>query len=53
VCKRPGDDRGAAEIELYDYRDEAVERRNVAGELPQEVGRLRAILDRYPEAVPE
>jgi iduronate 2-sulfatase len=51
--KRPGDDRGAAEIELYDYRDEAVERRNVAGELPQEVGRLRAILDRYPEAVPE
>jgi iduronate 2-sulfatase len=51
--KRPGEDRGAAEIELYDYRVDVIERRNVAAEYPEEVDRLRAILDRYPEAVAE
>ncbi|MEL6111091.1 MAG: sulfatase [Planctomycetota bacterium] len=41
-----------AEYELYDYRDDAVETRNLANQRPEVMAKLKAILDRYPEAVP-
>lgn len=49
--KQPGTQRKSAEIELYDYREDPLETKNLAMEKPAEVKRLRAILDRYPEAV--
>jgi iduronate 2-sulfatase len=49
--KQPGAPRKSAEIELYDYREDPLETKNLAMEKPAEVKRLRAILDRYPEAV--
>ena len=49
--KQPGAPRKSAEIELYDYREDPLETKNLAMENPAEVKRLRAILDRYPEAV--
>ncbi|MEO1528414.1 MAG: sulfatase [Planctomycetota bacterium] len=41
-----------AEYELYDYRDDPVETKNVANVRPKVLAELKAILDRYPEAVP-
>jgi len=49
--KEPGAPRESAEIELYDYQEDPLESRNLAGEKPAAVKRLRAILDRYPEAM--
>jgi iduronate 2-sulfatase len=49
--KQPGAPRKSAEIELYDYREDPLETKNIAMGKPAEVKRLRAILDRYPEAV--
>lgn len=48
--KKPGAPRESAEIELYDYREDPLERKNLAGVRPAAVKRLRAMLDRYPEA---
>ena len=51
--KVPGAPAESAEIELYDYQDGSVETRNIAGESPEVVERMRAILATYPEAVSE
>jgi iduronate 2-sulfatase len=38
-----------AAVELYDYQDGPVERRNIAGERPEIVRELKAVLDRHPK----
>ncbi len=43
--KEPG---SAVEYELYDYDADPLESRNLARELPDELARLRATLERYP-----
>lgn len=48
VWKRPDQPDSEAAIELYDYQDGPVERRNIASEKPEIVGQLKAILDRHP-----
>ena len=40
------------EYELYDYESDPLERKNLAGERPEIVEKLTAILDRYPDAMP-
>jgi len=51
--KRSGAPVATAELELYDYEADPLERRNLAAEQPQVVAQLRAMLDRHPEAVPQ
>lgn len=51
--KKPGANADTAEIELYDYETDPNETRNIAGESPDRVAELRAILERYPEALTE
>jgi iduronate 2-sulfatase len=51
--KRPGAPAGRAEIELYDYEADPLERRNLAAEQPEVVAQLRAVLARHPEAKPQ
>ncbi len=51
--KIPGAPAESAEVELYDYQDGTVETRNIAGERPEVVEKMRAILATYPEAVGE
>ncbi len=51
--KRPGAPSAQAEIELYDYQVDPLERRNLAAEQPEVVARLRETLARHPEAVPQ
>jgi iduronate 2-sulfatase len=41
-----------AELELYDYATDADEIRNIAGEHPEVVAKLRAVLATHPEAKP-
>ncbi len=48
--KRIGEAPETADIELYEYGEGPVERRNIADEKPEVVAELRAILDRHPEA---
>jgi iduronate 2-sulfatase len=48
--KTPGEPADTAEVELYDYEADPLERRNLASEHPDVVMQLRAILTRYPEA---
>lgn len=48
--KRPGATPDTAELELYDYRDDPDEAKNLANERPKVVARLRAILAKQPEA---
>jgi iduronate 2-sulfatase len=48
--KRSGAPDESAAIELYDYTDGPVERKNLALEKPEVVERLRKILRRHPEA---
>lgn len=50
--KMPGAPPESAEMELYDYEADALERRNLASEQPEAVAKLRALLALQPEAVP-
>jgi iduronate 2-sulfatase len=51
--KEPGADRDNAILELYDYESDPGETKNLAGERPEVVNELRAILDKQPEARPQ
>ncbi len=42
-----------AELELYDYEADPDETKNLAGERPEIVAQLRAILSKQPEAKPQ
>ena len=44
---------GAVEYELYDYQEDPLETRNLAGERPAELERLLAILNSHPVAKPQ
>lgn len=48
--KKPGDDPSTAELELYDYQTDPLERKNHASEKVEVVNELRKILATYPEA---
>jgi len=49
--KKPGAAADTAEFELYDYRDDPTEKRNLAAAQPAVAAELRKILARHPEAV--
>jgi iduronate 2-sulfatase len=51
--KKIGDPADAAELELYDYETDPEETKNLAGEQPEIVAQLRAILAQQPEAKPQ
>ena len=51
--KKPGADPATADLELYDYTADPLERKNLAAEQPAVVARLRAILAAEPEAKPQ
>ena len=51
--KAPGGDPATAEFELYDYRDDPGETKNVAADRPAVVAPLRALLATHPEAKPQ
>lgn len=51
--KVPGESPATAELELYDYKLDRDELKNQAAEQPEVVSSLRAILARYPEALPQ
>lgn len=51
--KKPGDAPQSAELELYDYETDPAETKNLAGEKPEIVAMLRAILAKHPEAKPQ
>lgn len=51
--KKPGDSPQSAELELYDYETDPAETQNLAGEKPEVVAMLRAILAKHPEAKPQ
>ncbi|MCB1225902.1 MAG: sulfatase-like hydrolase/transferase [Verrucomicrobiales bacterium] len=51
--KEPGESADTAEYELYDYQEDPLETRNRAGELPDVLASLQAILAKYPEAKPQ
>lgn len=50
--KRPGAPGDTAELELYDYEAGEPEQRNLAGDHPEIVAKMREILARHPEAEP-
>ncbi len=50
--KEPGAATETAEFELYDYQTDPLETRNLAGDQPDVVARLQAILATHPEAKP-
>ena len=49
--KQPGASANSAELELYDYKKDPLETKNLAAEQPETIQELRAILARHPEAV--
>lgn len=49
----PANTADTADLELYDYRGDPLETRNLAGERPGIVARLRSRLAREPEARPQ
>jgi iduronate 2-sulfatase len=51
--KKPGAAPATAELELYDYVTDPLEKKNLAAEQPEVVGRLRALLAAQPEAKPQ
>jgi iduronate 2-sulfatase len=51
--KKPGAAPDTAVLELYDYRTDPEETRNLAAEKPKIVAELRALLARQPEAKPQ
>jgi len=51
--KRIGEAADTAELELYDYQADPEETKNLAGDQPEVVAQLRAILVRQPEAKPQ
>jgi iduronate 2-sulfatase len=51
--KKIGAPANTAILELYDYETDPGETRNLAGDQPEVVSRLRAILARQPEAKPQ
>jgi iduronate 2-sulfatase len=51
--KVPGAPSDTADLELYDYRTDPEETRNLAAEQPKVVAKLRAILAKQPEAKPQ
>ena len=51
--KKPGTASETADLELYDYRADPLETRNLASEQPKVVAKLRALLAKQPEAKPQ
>jgi len=51
--KKIGADAATAVYELYDYRVDPLETRNLAAERPDVMARLQAVLARHPEARPQ
>jgi iduronate 2-sulfatase len=51
--KKPGGDPSTAEFELYDYQSDPLETKNLAGEQPEILTKLRALLASHPEAKPQ
>ncbi len=51
--KKPGAPADTADLELYDYETDPQETKNLAGEQPEVVANLRAILAKHPEAKPQ
>jgi iduronate 2-sulfatase len=51
--KVPGTPAEKADLELYDYQTDPLEKKNVAAEQPEIVKELRAMLAREPEATPQ
>ncbi len=51
--KAPGAPADTAELELYDYEKDPLERKNLAKDQPETVARLRALLAKQPEARPQ
>ena len=51
--KKPGAPAATAELELYDYQTDPLETKNLAGEQPEVVAKLRALLAKHPEAKPQ
>ena len=49
----PGHAADTADIELYDYENDPLETKNLAGEQPEVVSRMRAMLAKLPEAKPQ
>ena len=50
--KHPGAPAATADLELYDYKTDPAETKNLAKDLPKIVKQLRAVLARHPEARP-
>jgi iduronate 2-sulfatase len=50
--KVPDHPETSAEYELYDYRVDKLEKKNVAGAMPEVLSQMKAILAAYPEAAP-
>jgi len=51
--KKPGAPSESAILELYDYRTDPEETKNLAADQPEVVAQLRALLARQPEAKPQ
>lgn len=51
--KKIGEPADTAIIELYDYEADPEETKNLAAEKPEVVARLRAVLAKQPEAIPQ
>ena len=51
--KVPGAEPESADLELYDYQEDPLERKNLASEHPEVVAKLRSILAAQPEAKPQ